>query len=265
MKIKSLLNTKNVRKTLLIIVLISSWQLLAISGLYPKLLFPDVKSILASLWSGIQSGEIFVRTGYSLYLIGAGMGIGMLLAFIITALSMVSRFMADISETLISIFDPLPGIALLPVALLWFGTGIESIIFIIVHSVIWPLVLNTYTGFRSVSRTQLEVGRNLGLTGIKLVTHIMVPASFPHILSGVKIAWARSWRALVAAEMIFGASGGQGGLGWLIYQQRYFLDIAGVFSTLVVIIVIGILVEDILLGQLEKRTIQRWGMVSTHG
>lgn len=173
--------------------------------------------------------------------------------------------MADISETLISIFDPLPGIALLPVALLWFGTGIESIIFIIVHSVIWPLVLNTYTGFRSVSRTQLEVGRNLGLTGIKLVTHIMVPASFPHILSGVKIAWARSWRALVAAEMIFGASGGQGGLGWLIYQQRYFLDIAGVFSTLVVIIVIGILVEDILLGQLEKRTIQRWGMVSTHG
>jgi len=93
------------------------------------------------------------------------------------------------------------------------------------------------------------------------VSSVMVPSAFPYILTGFKIAWSNSWRSLVAAEMIFGASGGQGGLGWLIYQKRFFLETAYVFAALFVIILIGITVENIVFAQIERLTVQRWGMV----
>lgn len=260
MSLSSLLRRKDVRQVLFVVGLILLWQLIAISGLYPELLFPDWGAILEAFVESIQSGELLNRTAFSLYLIGTGLALGMLLAFLLTALSMLSRPFADLMETVVAIFHPLPGIALLPIVLLWFGTGSRSIIFIIIHSVLWPLMLNTYTGFRSVSKTQLEVGRNIGLRGIRLVTSVMVPAAFPYILAGLKIAWARSWRALVAAEMVFGASGSEGGLGWFIYQRRFFLDVPGVFAGLLVIILIGAVVENLFFNQLELRTVERWGM-----
>lgn len=265
MKFSNLLRRKGLRQLLFIVGLLILWELVALSGLYPPLLFPDLPSIFKALVKSIQSGEIVQRTGYSLYLIGIGLALGIVFAFLLAALSMLSTFFAELMESVVAILHPLPGIALLPIVLLWFGTGSRSIIFIIVHSVLWPLMLNTYTGFRSVSKTQLEVGRNIGLEGIRLVTSVMVPAAFPYILAGLKIAWARSWRALVAAEMVFGASGSEGGLGWFIYQHRFFLDVPGVFAGLVVIILIGVLVEDLFFNQLEQRTVQRWGMTVAGG
>jgi NitT/TauT family transport system permease protein len=265
MQLSSWLERKNVRQGLFIVGFLILWELVALSGIYPPLLFPDLGSISKAFVESIQSGEMLRRTGFSLYLIGAGLGLGIVLAFVLAALAMVSRFFADLTESVVAILHPLPGIALLPIVLLWFGTGSRSIIVIIVHSVLWPLMLNTYTGFRSVSKTQLEVGRNIGLKGLGLVRSVMVPAAFPYILAGLKIAWARSWRALVAAEMVFGASGSEGGLGWLIYQHRFFLDIPGVFAGLVMIIAIGVLVEDLFFAQLEQRTVERWGMTVAGG
>lgn len=265
MKNNRLLKSKTFRQVVFILALALIWEIVAHSGLYPNLLFPNIESVLKSLWESTLSGEMLTRTWYSLYLILVGIGIGAVLAFILTALSMVSQTVADLMEAVVAINHPLPGVALLPIALLWFGAGKWAIIFVLAHSVIWPLMLNTYAGFRAVSRTQLEVGRNIGLKGLRLVLSVMVPAAFPYIFAGLKISWARSWRSLVAAEMIFGASGKDGGLGWMIYQRRFFLDTPGVFAALLVIIIIGILVESLLFNQLEKRTVQRWGMVINRG
>jgi len=245
-----------------IVILLTVWQLVVSLGDYSELILPNLRSIWDALIESIASGEMGDHTAYSFYLIGQALGIGVVLAFILTALAMVSPMIADFMKTITTIFHPLPGVALLPIALLWFGIGEKSIIFILVHSIIWPLILNTYTGFRSVSRTQLEVGRNIGLKGLKLVSSVMVPSAFPNILTGFKIAWSNSWRSLVAAEMIFGASGGQGGLGWLIYQKRFFLETPYVFAALFVIIIIGILVENVFFAQIERLTVQRWGMVA---
>jgi NitT/TauT family transport system permease protein len=88
----------------------------------------------------------------------------------------------------------------------------------------------------------------------------MIPNAFPYILSGLKIAWARSWRALVSAEMVFGASGVVGGLGWFIYKTRYFMDIEAVFAGLISVIIIGMLVDEFLLKTLENKTVKKWGM-----
>lgn len=260
MSLSGLLRRKAVRQILFILALVLLWQLIAVSGLYPQLLFPDWAAIFKAFVESAQSGELLNRTAFSLYLIGMGLALGMILAFLLTSLSMLSSSFADMMEAVVAILHPLPGIALLPIVLLWFGTGSRSIIFIIIHSVLWPLALNTYTGFRSVSKTQLEVGRNIGLKGIQLITSVMIPAAFPYILAGLKIAWARSWRALVAAEMVFGASGSEGGLGWFIYQRRFFLDVPAVFAGLLVIILIGVVVENLFFNQLELRTVERWGM-----
>ncbi len=259
--LKKILENKIVRQAFFIALLLGVWQYLVSTGNYSHLILPDLRSIWDALLEMIASGEMAQRTAYSFYLIGQALGIGTVLALVLTALAMLSPLFADFVKTITTIFHPLPGVALLPIALLWFGIGEMSIIFILVHSIIWPLILNTYTGFRSVSRTQLEVGRNLGLRGLRLVSSVMVPSAFPYILTGFKISWSNSWRSLVAAEMIFGASGGQGGLGWLIYQKRFFLETPSVFAALFVIILIGILVENVVFAQIEKWTVLRWGMV----
>jgi NitT/TauT family transport system permease protein len=144
--------------------------------------------------------------------------------------------------------------------MLWFGLGQGSLIFVLLHSVTWVVAMNTHSGFLSVSQTLRMVGRNYGLSLPGYVFRILVPAAFPSILSGLKIGWAFAWRTLVAAELVFGASSGKGGLGWYIFENKNELEIANVFAGLLTVIVIGLVVDSLVFRQIEKRTLSRWGM-----
>ena len=157
-------------------------------------------------------------------------------------------------------FNPLPAIALLPLALLWFGLGPASLIFVLVHSVLWPLALNTFAGFQGVPETLRMAGRNYGLRGLRLTLFILVPSALPAILSGLRVGWAFAWRTLIAAELFFGASSGQGGLGWYIFQNRNELYTDRVFAGLATVIVIGMLVENLVFDTIERVTVRRWGV-----
>ena len=191
-----------------------------------------------------------------------GYAIGLALAMLFTALAMMSRLGNDLLETLTSAFNPLPAIALLPLALIWFGLGDISIIFVLVHSVLWAVALNTHAGFRSVSNTLRMVGRNYGLSGPRFILKILIPAAFPSILTGLKIGWAFAWRTLIAAELVFGVSSGKGGLGWYIYEHKNMLDIPAVFAGLLTVILIGLIVENLIFRNIEAATIRKWGMQS---
>jgi NitT/TauT family transport system permease protein len=157
-------------------------------------------------------------------------------------------------------FNPLPAIALLPLALLWFGLGIPSLIFVIIHSVLWAVALNTHGGFLSVSDTLRMAGQNYGLRGLRYVAYILIPAAFPSILTGLKIGWAFAWRTLIAAELVFGVSSRSGGLGWFIFENRNQLETAYVFAGLVMVIIIGLLVESVVFRTIETNTVRKWGM-----
>jgi NitT/TauT family transport system permease protein len=150
----------------------------------------------------------------------------------------------------------------LPLALLWFGLGSASIVFVLVHSVLWAVALNAHAGFRAVSETIRMVGRNYGLTGSTLVVRILLPAAFPSILSGLKIGWAFAWRTLIAAELVFGTTSGSGGLGWYIYENKNLIEIPNVFAGLLTVILIGLAVENLVFGTVERHTVRRWGMQS---
>jgi len=200
------------RKGALLVVLALIWEALA-RWQNNDLLLPGFVQTARAFADGVASGEIGGYLKVSLGVLLTGYAAGIACAFVLTALAMATTLGRDLLETATAMFNPLPAIALLPLALLWFGLGQASLIFVLVHSVTWPLALSTYAGFRGVPETLRMAGRNYGLTGLRLIVQILIPAALPAILSGLKIGWAFSWRTLIAAELIFGTTSGKGGLG----------------------------------------------------
>ncbi|SMP74587.1 ABC transporter permease [Noviherbaspirillum suwonense] len=247
------------RKGLLLAALALLWEAAA-RWQNNDLLLPTFLQTMRALWEGVASGELPGNVATSMGVLLQGYAAGVALAFVLTSLAISTRIGRDLLETLTSMFNPLPAIALLPLALLWFGLGRFSLIFVIVHSVLWPLALNTYAGFRGVPETLRMAGRNYGLGGLRLVLQILVPAALPAIVSGLKIGWAFAWRTLIAAELVFGATSGKGGLGWYIFQNRNELYTDKVFAGLALVILIGLLVENAVFRTIERVTVQRWGM-----
>jgi NitT/TauT family transport system permease protein len=248
-----------VRKSLILAALAGLWE--ALARLYANdLLMPSFHQTARALIAGLASGELVGNVAVSLGVLLQGYALGVLAAFLLTLLAVSSRLGRDLLDTLTAMLNPLPAIALLPLALLWFGLGRGSLIFVLVHSVLWPLALNTYAGFQSAPETLRMAGRNYGLGGVRLVTQILVPAALPAILSGLKTGWAFAWRTLIATELVFGATSGKGGLGWYIFQNRNELYTDKVFAGLATVILIGLLVENILFRNIERHTVQRWGM-----
>jgi len=250
-----------VRKALILVALAAIWQAYAVH-LDNDLLMPTFTDTLHAFLQRIASGELLRKSWVSIKVLLQGFGIGLVAAFTITMLAMATRIGNDLLETLTAMFNPLPAIALLPVALIWFGLGNGSIIFVLVHAVMWPIALATHSGFLGVSTTLRMVGRNYGLGGFAYVRRILIPAAFPSILSGLKIGWAFAWRTLIAAELVFGTTSGSGGLGWFIYENKNVLDIPAVFAGLFTVILIGLLVENLIFRTLEQRTVRKWGMHS---
>ena len=224
------------------------------------LLFPKFSAAMVALWEAALAGELLGKVVNSVRLLLQGYATGLFLATVLTTLAILTTIGNDFLETLTAMFNPLPAIALLPLALIWFGLGDKSIIFVLVHSVLWAVALNTHSGFKSVSNTLRMVGRNYGLSGIRYVSRILIPAAFPSILTGLKIGWAFAWRTLIAAELVFGAQSGKGGLGWFIYEAKNQLEIPTVFAGLVSVIIIGLLVENLIFRKLEAATVRKWGM-----
>ena len=247
------------RKGILLAVVALLWELAA-RWADNDLLLPGFVQTARALVDGVASGELPRYVGVSLWVLLQGYLAGVLGAFLLTSLAMSTRIGRDLLETLTAMFNPLPAIALLPLALLWFGLGTGSLVFVLMHSVMWPLALNMYAGFRSVPDTLRMAGRNYGLGGARMVTHILVPAALPAILSGLKIGWAFAWRTLIAAELVFGTTSGKGGLGWYIFQNRNELFTDKVFAGLAMVILIGLLFENLVFQSVERITVRRWGM-----
>jgi NitT/TauT family transport system permease protein len=249
------------RKTVLLILLAAAWELYA-RWLGKPLVLPTFTATMAAFFRDLLHGELPARIATSVRILLAGYGIGVLLAALLTSFAAGTRLGADLLELLTSMLNPLPAIALLPLALIWFGLGAPSIVFVTVHAVLWPVALNGYAGFKGVSPTLRCVGQNYGLSHPRFVVQVLVPAAFPSILTGLKTGWAFAWRTLIAAELVFGVSSGSGGLGWYIYENKVTLEIPAVFAGLVTVILIGLLVEIAMFGVIERLTVRRWGMTS---
>jgi NitT/TauT family transport system permease protein len=256
---ETIYNIDGVRRGAIILLLALVWETYG-RWLDNPLLFPTLGQTLEALWSGLASGELTRTILSSLQTLLTGYVAGVALAMALAVAAVSSRIGNDFLTTLTSMFNPLPAIALFPLALIWFGLGVSSIVFVLIHSVLWAVALNTNAGFRGVSRTLRMVGRNCGLSGLSLIYKVILPAALPSVLSGLKIGWAFAWRTLIAAEMVFGVTSGDGGLGWFILQSKNSLETPSVFAGLLAVIVVGLLVELLLFRVIERTTVERWGM-----
>lgn len=242
-----------------IVLFLAGWQILYASEIWPEILFPSLGKIGRALITAFTQRGLGSMVLHSLRLLLEGLGLGISAALVLSGLSAVSETFCSIYNMLVSMFDLIPGIALIPVAILWLGVGDGAILFMVFHSVVWPMSRSVIDGFASVPRLYLEAGENMGLRGARLVLGVFVPAALPRIYSGVKVSWARAWRGLISAEMVFGG-GSTLGIGYFITDRRTNLDIAGIFAAIIVIVLIGFAVEYGLFRTVERDTLQKWGM-----
>jgi len=245
-------------KIIFVIIALLGWELVARSGIFSPLIFPSITDTLNYMTSHPE--RLLQASGYTLKLLLSGLALSCLLGFLMGASTAISKKMKFVMETIVSIISPIPASSMLPFAILWFGLGENPIIFVTFFGSICPFLISITNAFSTVNKTQMDVGRNFGLNGFSLVRYVLLPASSPHIISGFRAAWGVAWRSVVAAELIFGAVGGKGGLGWLIYLNRFQLNSAGMLGALFCISIIGIVAENILLELLERKTVKKWGM-----
>jgi len=247
------------RYLLVLAALIGIWQAYKTIQNPSPLLFSGPRDVADAFWTGWSDGTLARTTWTTLKILAVGIGIGAAVALALTAFAALSQIGEDLLRMLVSILNPLPGVAVLPLAILWFGLDTDALLFVIANAAAWPIAINLDTGFKTVNPTIVAVGRNIGLSSRRLITDVLAPAALPHAISGLKTAWAFGWRTIIAAELVFGIAGAEGGLGTYINNAKLFLDIPRVFAGLVTIAILGLVFES-LFGFLERRTIVRWGM-----
>ena len=225
--------------------------------------FPALDTIIMRLIDCFTNPQrrILTYLGYSLVSILKGLGIGALLALFFSGLSVVSETFYAIYNLIVSVFDLLPGVALLPILMITIGANETSILILVIHSVVWPMSRNMIDGFKTTPKIYIEAGKNVGLGIFGLVFGIYIPATFASILSGIKVGWARAWRGLISAEMIFGAAQ-SAGIGVFINNARtVWIDYPSVYAAIILIVIVGVVVEYGIFQVIEKKTVRKWGMV----
>ena len=226
--------------------------------------FPTIEAVLKTLWEDMFVSDIrpiLKYLGKSLLLIAEGLGIGMVLAFVFSGLSVASEIFNTIYNLIVSVCDLLPAVALMPILIITIADPESIIIVLVVHSVVWPMSRNIISGFKSVPKMHIESGRNIGLSRIGLIFGIYIPSSFANIISGIRVGWARAWRGLISAEMIFGAASAAG-IGTYINNARtLWMSYPSIYAALILIIAVGIIVEYGIFANIEKYTVKKWGMI----
>lgn len=242
-----------------LLCIIILWELAFRAQIVSELLFPSFLDVISQFW--IKAGELCLRVGVTFAYIGYAMAISFFLSFMLTFLSMRSQAVASIMEMILAMMHPLPAVALLPLLIIWFGLGSFSLLIVVLNSALWPIFLNAYTGFRAVHQTYIEVGRNIGLRGLKLFWHVILPSALPYLITGIEISWARSWRAAIAVELVFGAATTSGGIGWTIYMSYFDMETPLMVAAIFTVAAVGVLAEKLVMENLEKKTVFKWGMI----
>lgn len=168
-----------------------------------------------------------------------------------------NRTLEALTVPIIHMLQLVPGLAWIPVALLLFGIGERATVFMIAVTAFAPIAMNVLSGVKRVDGTYVRAGRMLGAGGADLFLRVLVPASLPSILTGLRIGLGNSWRVLVAAEMVVGT---ETGLGYAIIQSRWTLDYHSAFACLAIICALGLILERCVFSAVERVTVERWGL-----
>lgn len=245
-------------KCIWFVAIIIVWEFIVSMKWVNPLLMPSLRTVLKALFAGLWDGSLFLQLQQSITMVVGGLLIGTITALIMVYLDYFYLPFQSLFELLSSMLHPLPGIALLPIVILWTGIGKTTVLMIIIHAVLWSLYLNIKMGFAAVDPPLIEAAKNNGAGNLQLFRYVLLPCSIREIMGGIQIGWSRGWRALISAEMIFGAISSVGGLGWYIYERRAFMDTAGMFAGIILVILVGLVVEHFVFTYLTQKITDRF-------
>jgi NitT/TauT family transport system permease protein len=248
------------RAALTLAVAAAAYEALARSGVFPPALLPTLPAVARALYTATLDGTMITHAFFTLYRVLFGFALAVVVALPLGVLMARFRPVEHFVLPLASALMPIPSLAWVPIFILWFGLGDTVSILIVFYAALFPMLLNTWSGVRSVNPLWLRAAGAMGADEKSLFWKVIIPGAFPFIITGVRQAFLRAWIAVVGAEMIAASNWG---LGWVIFDAKEFLNADVMMASLVVIGAIGFLFERLVFGSLEQATVVRWGMVRT--
>ncbi len=246
-----------VRPPLIVLaVLVLAWEAAHRLHLYPDFLFPGPLDAARSLVALARSGQLLPSLTATLTRLGISFLLSLVLGAILAALLVLIPWLRRGVQPLLLGLQSLPGIAWVPVALLWFGFSENALYFVTVIGSVFAITMGFVDAFSLVPPLYAKAGRNMGVSGVRLLVRVTIPAATPHLVSSAKVGWSFAWRSLIGAEIVFASVG----LGFLLNQGREFLNVAQVFGTMVAVLVLGSAFERLLFARLERFVRRRWGL-----
>jgi len=247
---------KFARRTLFYSLLIGIWFLLAKLKIWPPYVFPDPKGVVENMWAGFADHSFWIAIGVSMKRMLEGYAISVVLGMILGFGVASSKFLEETMGGLLVSLQSLPSICWLPLAVLWFGLTEKAILFVVVMGSLLSVTIAMEDGRKQMPKIFGMAGRNLGARGFKLFWYVLLPASLPYIVSGLKQGWAFAWRSLISGEMIFVSLG----LGQLLMMGRDLNDMSQVIAVMILIIGIGYIVDGLVFRTIERRLQHKWGL-----
>lgn len=235
-----------------------AYEAVARSGYFPAVLVPSLTRVFAALLSGLMDGSIPAHAAATMYRVLLGFALAVVGGVPLGILMARFRLLEAFFMPLVSALMPIPSLAWVPVFILWFGLGNTVAILVVFYAAMFPLLLNTWTGVRSVNPLWLRAAGAMGASERALFWRIMIPGALPFIITGLRQAFLRAWIAVIGAEML---AASDWGLGWVIFDAKEFLNADVMLASLGAIGLIGFLFERLVFGSLERATVLRWGMV----
>ena len=226
-----------------VIVMLFLWQIIVKLKIYPEAIFPSIGQILEAFLRLLKEDALLIKAGNSLLLIVISVGISFILAFTLVLLSKRYMMMEAITGLIAAVASPLPGIAILPIVILWIGLNQTAMYFVMIHAMIWPIYTILYASVLKIDQRYSRLMSTFRMHLLTRLIHVYLHGALPDIIGALEVAWGRGWRALISVEMIFGIAGRSSGLGWLIYERRMYMDTAGMLAGLAVVATCGALLE----------------------
>ena len=244
------------RQAIFYTVLIAVWVILAKTKVWPPYVFPTPTGVYDSLRAGFADRSFWIAIAVSMKRMVIGYSLSVVLGMILGLGVASNKFLEETVGGLLVSLQSLPSICWLPLAVLWFGLTEKAILFVVVMGSLLSVTIAMETGRQQMPKIYGMAGRNLGAKGFKLFWYVLLPASLPFILSGLKQGWAFAWRSLISGEMIFVSLG----LGQLLMMGRDLNDMSQVIAVMLLIIAIGYIVDGLVFKTFERRLQRRWGL-----
>lgn len=230
--------------------------------MWPPLFIPNEPggtTIIKTLVTGLLSGQLLEAAFASFYRLVIGFVVSIILGLILGFLIYKYKLIDDTLGFFVTTLQSIPNIVWFPLAILWFGLGVSSVIFIVVLGATMSITITSSAAFKSVSPLTIRVAKTMGSSGFHLFRTIIFPASIPQLISGLRLAWALAWRGVLAGELL----GGSGGLGTLLDMGRSLQAMDLVFSIMIIIGIIGTIIDNLLFVRLERSVLHKWGIQTT--